>query len=231
MKNYIENKQATASNSRISNEIRILKAKYYEKDPFEIPVNIDRVFEKVIASVPNHFLEYVDTVIVGQFDFLDARDLDALYNDGSIYLSNKNKDFEQDVVDDIIHEIAHAVEENNQHIVYADDRLESEFLTKRDNLYFLLKENGFKEEVDFYDFKNVEYDEQFDMFLYQEVSYSLLGNLTANVFCSPYGATSLREYFANCFEHYFYESTPRSVNAISPRAYEKIQELIERDEN
>ena len=80
-------------------------------------------------------------------------------------------------------------------------------------------------------FENVEYDEQFDMFLYQEVSYSLLGNLTANVFCSPYGATSLREYFANCFEHYFYESTPRSVNAISPRAYEKIQELIERDEN
>jgi hypothetical protein len=118
------------------------------------------------------------------------------------------------------------VEENNQHLVYGDNQIEQEFIEKRRRLYFLLRENGFKEEVDFYDFENVEYEEQFDIFLYQEVSYALLSNLTTDVFCSPYGATSLREYFANGFEHYFYSSNPRLVKGVSRSVYNKITELL-----
>ena len=233
MKNYIKDRELenSGTQARISNEVRILKAKYYEKEPFDIQVDIDRVFEEVAKIIPSPFLDYIDTIIVGQFDFLDQRDLDALYSDASIYLSNKDKEVESDIVDDIVHEIAHAVEENNQHIIYSDNMISAEFLSKRNNLYFLLKENGFNEEVDFYDFDNLEYDEQFDMFLYQEVSYPLLDTLTTNIFCSPYGATSLREYFANCFEHYFYSSTPKLVKAVSPRVHDKIQELLNTHEN
>ena len=179
----------------------------------------------MVRSVPSHFLEYVDTIIVGHFEFLDDRDLDALYNDGSIYISSKNKEGELDIVDDIIHEIAHAVEENNLLEIYGDGQIEREFVGKRRRLFFLLKENGFDKEVEFYDFEKVDYEEPFDIFLYQEVSYALLENLTSGLFCSPYGATSLREYFANCFEYYFFNKDHSEVKMLSPEVYRKIRKL------
>ena len=76
---------------------------------------------------------------------------------------------------------------------------------------------------------NPEYDEHFDLFLYQEIGYSILRNYTSSLFCSPYGITSLREYFANAFEHYFYSSDPYYVKSISPEIYTKIQELLSND--
>ena len=227
MEDYIKSSNASLDKMRVSNEVAILKAKYFEKEPFEgFQFNPDFVFERVVKSLPSHFLEYIDTIIVGDFDLLNSKDLSALYNDGSIYLSNKDKDGNVDIIDDIIHEVAHAIEENLQHVIYGDNLIEEEFRAKRKSLYFLLKENGFEEEVDFYNFDKVEYDEQFDLFLYQEVSYSLLSNLTSQIVCSPYGLTSLREYFANCFEHYFYVNSPTFVKHISPKVHEKIERII-----
>ena len=62
------------------------------------------------------------------------------------------------------------------------------------------------------------------MYLYQEVGYQALNNLTVGLFCSPYGATSIREYFANAFEHYFMKD-PKYVKKISPNVYKVIVEI------
>ena len=51
---------------------------------------------------------------------------------------------------------------------------------------------------------NPNYVLEFDEFLYKTVGYDLLRDLTVELFVSPYAATSLREYFANGFEHYFF---------------------------
>ena len=67
---------------------------------------------------------------------------------------------------------------------------------------------------------------EFDNLLYKEIGYPILANLTSGLFVSPYGATSIREYFANAFEHYFLNDLT-SVKLISPTAYDKIQELLE----
>jgi stearoyl-CoA desaturase (delta-9 desaturase) len=67
----------------------------------------------------------------------------------------------------------------------------------------------------------LEYDEKFDMYLYEEIGYPILTTLTMGLFCSPYGATSVREYFANAFEHYFTKS-PQYVKKLSPSAYKKV---------
>ena len=45
------------------------------------------------------------------------------------------------------------------------------------------------------------------------------------LFVSPYGATSIHEYFANGFENYFLEN-PDTVRDISPVLYKKIEEII-----
>ena len=74
-------------------------------------------------------------------------------------------------------------------------------------------------------FLNLEYSIGFDNFLYKEVGYPLLSVLTVNLFYSPYGATSLREYFANCFEAYFFHKDVAYLKKISPNVFAKIVNL------
>lgn len=51
------------------------------------------------------------------------------------------------------------------------------------------------------------YNLEFDDLMYKEVGYSLLYNSYRDIFPSPYGVTSLREYFATGFEDFF-NNTP-----------------------
>ena len=74
-------------------------------------------------------------------------------------------------------------------------------------------------------FLNVEYEESFDMMLYKDIGYEKLSILVSNLFYSPYGATSLREYFANGFGAYFYYKDVAHLKKISPFLLEKLQEL------
>jgi hypothetical protein len=48
-------------------------------------------------------------IYIGHFDIFDDRSINSLYADGAIYITN-NQDDELDMVDDIMHEAAHAIE-------------------------------------------------------------------------------------------------------------------------
>ena len=61
-----------------------------------------------------------------------------------------------------------------------------------------------------------------------EVGYPTLLSLTMGLFVSPYGATSIQEYFANGFEKYFLDN-PLTVRDMSPVLYRKIEEIINDD--
>ena len=50
-------------------------------------------------------------------------------------------------------------------------------------------------------------------------------SITMGLFVSPYGATSLSEYFANGFEKYFLDS-PKTVKDVSPVLYNKIETIL-----
>ena len=65
-----------------------------------------------------------------------------MYKDGAIYLSPE-QDNEEDLLDDILHELAHAVEKKNEDLIYRDGRLEREFFAKRSTLYHLLDDKEY----------------------------------------------------------------------------------------
>ena len=48
-----------------------------------------------------------------------------------------------DMIDDLIHEIAHSNEKQFEQIIYEDGKLEKEFLYRRKKLAFILKDKGF----------------------------------------------------------------------------------------
>lgn len=192
----------------------------------ELPkhVNLNIVLDKFQKYVPEHFLENLDSIYIGNFNFLLDRDLNAVYKDGAIYVSPE-QDSEEDMLDDLIHEVAHCVEESYGLEIYDDLKIENEFIKKRLALYNILKSHGYNM-LPREDYVETEYSEDFDEFLYMMVGYPKLTQLTMNIFVSPYGATSLREYFANCFEEYFAKRNYKEVKTLSPAVYDKIDMLL-----
>jgi len=179
--------------------------------------------EQALESIPQHLLGNLDSIYIGDYEFLKAREINAAYKDAAIFVSNE-QDNNQDLADDIVHEVAHSIEETHQELIYSDKSIEREFLNKRRELYSILATEGYKAEL--IRFINPEYDSEFDQFLYKEVGYSALSMLSVNLFYSPYGATSLREYFANGFEALFHHRDVERIRAISPNLFDKLTKLV-----
>jgi hypothetical protein len=191
------------------------------KDKLPGDIDLQFILDVVEKKIPEHFLYGIDIVYVGDFEEFKDREINALYQDGALYITNKQSNNE-DMIDDIFHEIAHACEESYFSLIYSDGKIQDEFLTKRKKLFDILSQEGYN--VSMGDFLNIDYTEEFDEFLHKEIGYDRLTFLTMGLFVSPYGATSWREYFANGFEHYFLEY-PGYIKNTSPAVYEKIDGL------
>ena len=191
------------------------------KDPLPNNVELPEVLKKIEQLVPFHLCHEVDMIYVGDFDILNQREVNAVWSDGAIYVTN-NQESNRDVLDDLVHEIAHACEDALSKDVYADGRIEREFLGKRKKLFDILRTNGYN--IDIGSFLNPDFTEKLDSFFYRHVGYPTMQTFTMGLFVSPYAATSLREYFANGFEHYFL-GDQHYLKEVCPRLYEKISKI------
>ena len=185
-------------------------------------INLSAVLKKIEKNVPKKLFHNLDTIYIGQFPELDARNVESVYMDGAVYLSNNQLD-EDNLYKSIVHELAHNLEEYYQEEIYGDERIISEFIDKRKSLRRILESNKLFCNPVLY--LKLEVEEEFDNFLYKTVGYDRLALLTANIFLSPYAATSLREYFSNGFEHYFTDIKPEFFNKLCPKLYFKISSL------
>jgi len=193
-----------------------------------LEVDIKFVLSFIKRRIPLKHFYGIDAIFVGAFPELIDREVDAMFKDGAIYLTNEQQD-EEDMIDDIVHEIAHSVEAQRPADIYADSEVEIEFLGKRKRLYNTLKqEYGNKITKIAKKFAQVEYDRDFDDFLYKVIGYPTLTSLTMGLFVSPYGVTSLREYFATAFAEY-YIGDGKYVRTVSPSLYKKIITLEQED--
>jgi len=188
-------------------------------------VNIQDIIQELEEKIPRSFVENLDVIYIGDFDHLNKRGAEATYQNGAIHISN-NQPVEEEFVESIIHEIAHCVEEKFTDEIYSDGEIREEFLGKRRRLWALLKSRGFVNDRSLPHFMNLEYSKEFDMFLYKKIGYKTLGAHTMGLFLSPYAATSLREYFANAFEHFFLNNEREYVKQISPHVYNKLNDLL-----
>ena len=141
------------------------------QSPLSEDIDISKVFEDVNGLLPEHFLNLVDIVYIGEFDFLKEREINAMYSDGALYISNV-QDNNSDLKDDIVHEIAHAVEEKYGQFLYSDEDIINEFLLKRSRLKRILENQGYN--IADLDFLETEYNEEFDNFLYNDIGYDAL---------------------------------------------------------
>jgi len=186
-------------------------------------VDLDSVIANLESKLPDHIRDGVEMIIIGHFEEFDERGINAFYKDGALYVSNIQDDNE-DLLDDLIHETAHSVEEQYGMEIYADQKIKDEFLRKRIHLYNIIQNMGFEASRKM--FLDVEYDQDFDEYLLQDIGYDKLSEILKGVMINPYAATSLREYFATGFtEFYLYPDSHGYLQKISPELYKKLVQL------
>ena len=197
------------------------------KDKIESDFDIQSAIHKIYTYIPAHLFSEIDTIYIGMFDQFKEMETNAMYKNGAIYVSNIQDDA-QDFIDDIIHEIAHSLEEPYGYELYGDKELEREFMQKREKLYNILKAEDLSPDKEL--FMNPTYTIRLDSYLYETVGYDRLNFIAASygLFSSAYSATSLREYFANGFEYYFLDDRTY-LREICPILYEKIEEIEKND--
>ena len=198
-------------------------------NPFSEEIKIDDVVEEITNIIPYKFLKGLEGVYVGDFPELKDRDIHAMLKDDAIYLSSILPDDESVsydlIVSDVVHEIAHLLENKQYYEIYGDKEIETEYLGKKKRLVDLLRANG----ISFHGmgklFFSEEHVDELDNFLYDQIGYDKIIPLTVGLFTSPYSVTSLREYFANGFEEYL-SGDKDYLKEISPSLYNKIEFLI-----
>ena len=195
---------------------------FYLNEPFILPINIPAVIEDIESIIPSHLFDEVDQIMIGDFDFLQQSGREAEYKDGAIFITNQITT-EKDLVENIVHELSHSIESRYGHSIYGDMTLHSEFLGKRNRLESILNANGWLTKE--FDFSNTEYDEEFDLFLYEDIGYIELSAYISGLFVSPYAFSSLAEYWAVGFEDYFIGDR-EYVQKVSPQLFSKIEGVL-----
>jgi hypothetical protein len=178
-------------------------------------------FKKIEELVPSFLTRNINYVIIGHHKEFSENYVNAMFKNGVLYVTNKQDDAE-DLIDDVIHEIAHSIEEVARKLIYKDNKIKEEFLKKRGTLYNMFKTHGIESKKRL--FMNHKYSREFDMFLYKDVGYEKLRNLIIDIFISPYATTSLREYFAIGFEEY-YLGDKQYLRRTCPKLFAKIHML------
>tara|TARA_R110002153_G_scaffold222029_1_gene374418 strand:+ start:147 stop:821 length:675 start_codon:yes stop_codon:yes gene_type:complete len=191
------------------------------KDMMPEDVSLEFVLSYIGARVPFYLTSNVEIIYVGQFPEMKEREINAFYESDAIYVTNRQEE-EMDMIEDIIHEISHAVEQNNQEFIYGTGALQREFIAKRSRLSDLLSQKykvppSF--DVDF------EYDRSIDDFLFRDVGYDALNQICVGIFPSAYAATSVSEYWAKGFEELFIGET-NNLKQMCPVLYKTLALLI-----
>ena len=196
----------------------------FTRDPLtNDDLDMDSVVSRFESLLPDHIRDEVEMIIVGQFDEFAERDINAFYKDGALYVSNFQTD-NDDLLDDLIHETAHSVEEQYGMEIYADQKIKNEFLRKREHLYNILSKMNMA--TDKQRFMDTEYEQEFDEYLFNDVGYDKLSEILKGVVVTPYAMTSLREYFATAFtEFYFQPDSHNYIKKVSPELYRKLAML------
>ena len=211
---------------RLKDEYKLNDVSVVIKDRLPEDIDVEFVFKYINARIPFHLTKNIEVVYIGKFPEMVERDINAYFENDAIYVTNEQED-EMDMIEDIVHEISHAVEHYNQEFIYGEGAIQREFMAKRKRLSSLLSQKFDVPDTFNHDF---EYDRSVDDFLYRDVGYDALNQICVNIFPSGYAATSISEYWAKGFEELFIGDRD-ALRQICPALHKTMIMLIRELEN
>jgi len=208
-------------------EYMLFNVPVYVINKFPNNIKVNNILNSIKDIINKNYLEGLEAIYIGDFKDLNRRDIQSMLKDGAIWISSnniKNVITEPLVVENIVHEVGHLLEEKFQFQIYGDGRVENEYNSKKNRLFQLLKNDGYKVEINL--FFSDDMLKELDYFLYKDVGYDKISLLSAGLFLSPYSITTIREYFATGLLDYLL-GEDNHLKDVSPILYEKINKIIE----
>lgn len=229
MKEYLTNSIERSLKER--KEYYLYDIPIYILKPLPEHIDVNDVIETLKETVPYRYLSNLEGIYVGEFPELKDRKIQAMFRDDVIYLSsfeNHPEVEEETILNNIIHEIAHSLEEKSYFDIYGDNTIEKEYTGKKKRLLDLLRANGVVFPGMGKLFFSDEHVDELDDFLFNKLGYDKLLALTPGLFLTPYSTTSLREYFAEGFEEWL-QGDKDFLKEICPALYNKLKTILEND--
>jgi len=223
---YIQEKTIMKSNKENKKMFKIINnVSLVISSPLSKNVDLDYVIGFLQKKIHQKFWNCIDGVYVIELPDFKQRNINAMFKDGVVYVTG-NQDSSEDFLDDIVHELAHGIEEKHGNLIYGDKQIENDFLQKRVEVYNkYFKKSGLDNKTLYNLFIQPEYSKELDDFFYKDIGYDKLRNMTNDLFMTPYGITSLREYWANTFENFVLGQKERAKQ-ICPKVCQKIIYLL-----
>ena len=196
----------------------------YVKDSLPQNIDVSVVLRDIENTIPSELVYGVEVIIIGKFDVLDKRGVKAAFLDGGIYVTNEQEN-NDDLLDDIVHEISHSIEATHGSLLFSDGDLAEEYLGKKQRLVDLLTADGYMVPPDIV--SSLKYNVDFDEFLHYELGWEKARNYCSGLFIDSYGAVSISEYFATGFESYYVDTNGAELSKISPVLHQKVEMLTD----
>jgi len=97
----------------------------------ELPshIKMEEVISTLRSKIPRNFFVGIKKIQIEHLEEFDKREINALYKDGVLYVTNQQDNIE-DLLDDIVHEVAHHVETKFIEEIYQDEEIKKEFLKR-----------------------------------------------------------------------------------------------------
>ena len=103
--------ESATSGIKLRKQYKMNDIEIFIKDPLPDIIDVDFVLKYVASMLPEHLMTEVDIIYIGEFENLKSRNVNAIFEDGAIFITNEQVS-EMDLVDDIVHEVAHSIEKN-----------------------------------------------------------------------------------------------------------------------
>jgi len=191
-------------------------------DPLTKQMDIPSIISFLGKNIPTQILNLIDVYYIGNFDVFKKKNTNAAYMDGAIYLSS-DQETEKDLLDDIIHELGHALIEKENINIFGDGLIKREFSSKKTTLKRVLRSKGY--DIPKF-FNSTSFSPEMDDFLYKGIGYEALKPMINGLFMNPYAVTSLEEYFTSGMEDYFLGKS-LLLKSISPALFNKLESYNE----
>jgi len=227
MKDYLQSSFKKSMKER--KEYYLYDIPVYILNPLPDHISMSEILDDLRDLIPHEYFSGLEGIYVGEFPEMKERDIHAMFKEGAIYVSSfkDHPEIDEDlIVGNIVHELAHMLEDKYHYELYGDDAIENEYVGKKKRLIDLLRANG----VSFHGMGNLFFSDdmvdELDEFLFKHLGYDSLSSITPGLFLSPYSVTSLREYFANGFEEYI-NGDSNYLKEISPVLFNKLESFLE----
>jgi hypothetical protein len=203
----------------------------YIKNNLKLSINMNYVIEIIENIIPKHiFNNNIDTIFIGEFQELKNKNLDVIYKEKSIYISNTKQYTNESLIYCILLGVGYSLLYSQKDYLFKDNIIQIEFLKKRVQLSNILKYYVEKGILEYEKLISIDYYR-----MLESVVVHLLESLPRDknilnalneIYITNFGMFSIENYVIDGYVELLYTKDLSKFKRVYPELFLKLDKLI-----